>query len=281
MNNENGSPKKPTMEPHEDGYFEIRSTVNEQWEKWKETPYRRGFVPSRTPLPHRIIGGIDSDGMITVRSGKGRWNSNDSDVTSSVFDNGGHVFEGWSSDNTYRLTMIVGKRDGCGDIFVLDERSVDFGWIKIGSDIPHEGFDFTRNRAVFHHPVNRSDRTGKLEFSGSAPVDGQFSGGTVRLYGDRHAERAGSADVYIGSREHEDSAQASFQVKKVPSQKGSSPEPLFSVQSSGQARFLGAVKVGTLPEDPKDGEAGQIYYNTTMHKFRVNENGTWKTIVTE
>lgn len=220
--------------------------------------------------------------MITVRSGKGRWNSNDSDVTTSVFQNGGHVFEGWSADNTFRLTMLVGKRDGAADIFVLDERSIDFGWIKIGSDIPNEGFDFGRHRAIFHRPVQRPDRTGSLEFSGSAPVDGKFSGGTLHLHGDEHKERAGSADVYIGNREQTE--QSSFEVKSIPvdpSANDAGSQPLFAVQTSGEARFLGAIKVGTLAEDPELGEAGQIYYNSSMHKFRVNENGVWKSIVTE
>lgn len=280
LSNDTNTPKQPEIKPHEDGCFEIRSTINEHWEKWKETPYKRGFVPSRTPIPHRIYGGIDSDGMITVRSGRGRWNSNDSDVTTSVFVNGGHVFEGWSADNTYRLTMIVGKRDGCGDIFVLDERTVDFGWVKIGSDIPDEGFDFGRHRAVFHRPVTAAERANHLEFSGSVPVDGNFSGGTLRLFGDEHAERAGSAEVWVGNREQ--ARPSTFAVKAIqPNEAETESEPLFSVQSSGEARFLGAVKVGSLPEDPQNGEPGQIYYNTTMHKFRVNENGTWKTIVTE
>jgi hypothetical protein len=270
------------IKKHEDGYLEMHSEINEQWEKWSKTPYKRGFVPSRTPLPHHIRGGIDSDGMITVRSRKGRWNSNDSDVTTSVFVNGGHVFEGWSADDTYRLTMLVGKRDGAADIFVLDERSVDFGWIKVGSDIPNEGFDFGRHRGIFQRPVSGPGHSGNLEFAGSEPVDGKFTGGTLKLYGDAHKERAGSADVYIGNREHP--GNSSFEVKTTPageSTDGTESDSLFSVQSSGEAKFLGAVQVGTLAEDPGNGAAGQIYYNTTMNKFRVNENGVWKSIVTE
>ncbi|QQG43388.1 MAG: hypothetical protein HYW45_04330 [Candidatus Daviesbacteria bacterium] len=41
----------------------------------------------------------------------------------------------------------------------------------------------------------------------------------------------------------------------------------------------GKLVVDLQTADPSP-ENGRIYYNTTLHKFRVCENGVWKTITT-
>ena len=41
----------------------------------------------------------------------------------------------------------------------------------------------------------------------------------------------------------------------------------------------GKFVIDSYTSDPPS-ETARIYYNTTSHKLKVNENGTWKTVTT-
>ena len=59
----------------EDKYVEVNKGVDEDWEKWKDVRYNYGFDSKEQPVFNTVNGVLESDTMISVRGGKGRWNN--------------------------------------------------------------------------------------------------------------------------------------------------------------------------------------------------------------
>ena len=132
--------------------------VDPEWTNWEDVRYSYGFNANDQPIFNTIEGVLESDTMLSVRGGKGRWNS-------AVEFNGGHVFEGWNGDETFRVTILMGKFNksmACLQTFspegVYSEQR-RFGWVKIGSDELNEGVDFSRGSTIFYTPLTLNQRS--------------------------------------------------------------------------------------------------------------------------
>lgn len=129
-----------------------REPIDSSWEKWSDVRYNYGFNTSEQPVYNTIDGVLESTAMLSVRGGRGRWNSNTA-VPRSIFVDGGHVFEGWNASETCRLTMLIGKQASdiaCIQVYSpkgLYRTKRHFGWVKLGSDDADEGVDFGRRWA--------------------------------------------------------------------------------------------------------------------------------------
>ena len=144
----------------EDKYVEVSKEVDPDWEKWKDVRYYYGFDNNEQPVFNTVNGVLESDTMISVRGGKGRWNNR--------FVSGGHVFEGWSGNELSRLTLMMGKFHetfACIQTYSpagLYEEERRFGWVKVGSDDKKKGVDISQGWTNFYTPLTlqrrKSDR---------------------------------------------------------------------------------------------------------------------------
>lgn len=134
------------------GYVPVRKAADPQWEKWSDVRYNYGFDTAEQPVYNTVEGILESTTMLSVRGGRGRWNSR-TQKPHSVFVDGGHVFEGWNGSETCRLTMLIGKQApdiACIQVYSpkgLYRTKRHFGWVKLGSDDAGEGVDFGRRWA--------------------------------------------------------------------------------------------------------------------------------------
>lgn len=134
----------------------VAKPIYPQWDKWNDVRYYYGFDKNTQPIFNTINGVLESDTMISVRGGKGRWNS--------AFA-GGHVFEGWSKDELFRLTMLIGKFSqamACIQTYSpagLSETNRRFGWVKLGSDELRKGADFSKDWTAIFTPLTLQSRT--------------------------------------------------------------------------------------------------------------------------
>ena len=97
--------------------------------------------------------------MLSVRGGRGRWNSTVGTPYSKFVD-GGHLFEGWNASESCRLTMLIGKQApdiACIQVYSpkgLYRENRHFGWVKLGSDTACEGVDFGRRWVKSFAPIS-------------------------------------------------------------------------------------------------------------------------------
>jgi hypothetical protein len=134
------SKKGAYAEITDDGAFHAQSVINTSWNKWLSQRYSYGFNTSQTPIFNTFSGVLESDTMISVGGGKGRWNYS--------FVNGGHVFEGWNGDETYRLTMLIGKQTAkMAEIFTFSP-SLGYGTVRVGSDVANQGAEFNPDTII-------------------------------------------------------------------------------------------------------------------------------------
>lgn len=140
----------------EDKYVEVSKEIDPDWEKWNDVRYNYGFDKTEQPIFNTVNGVLESDTMISVRGGKGRWNNR--------FVAGGHVFEGWSGNELSRLTLIMGKFHetfACIQTYSpagLYETERRFGWIKLGSDEKKKGVDVSQGWTNFYTPLTLQRR---------------------------------------------------------------------------------------------------------------------------
>lgn len=131
-----------------------RMNINPDWIGWKNDRCAYGFDTNKVPVYNIVEGILESDTMISVGGGKGRWHS----LTGNL-KYGGHVFEGWNADETMRLTEIMGKfADDFGCIMVYGPTSLNngirrFGTIKYGSDEKNQGVNISQYSVVSFNPI--------------------------------------------------------------------------------------------------------------------------------
>ena len=161
------------------------------WPNWKDVRYNYGFNINEQPIFNTIHGVLESDTMISVRGGKGRWHQ--------AFKSGGHVFEGWSGKELCRATMLMGKfQETFGTLFTyspagLYETNRRFGWFKFGSDELKKGFDVSQGWTKCYTPftlailssaptkVSDADLNPQLsEYANSVPVGTMYYDLTLR-----------------------------------------------------------------------------------------------------
>lgn len=133
-------------------YVPVHKQVDPAWENWQDVRYNYGFNAEEQPVYNTVDGVLESTAMLSVRGGRGRWNSL-SARPKTHFADGGHVFEGWNASETCRLTLLIGKQApdiACIQVYSpkgLYRPARHFGWVKLGSDDWGEGVDFGRRWA--------------------------------------------------------------------------------------------------------------------------------------
>lgn len=129
------------------------------WKQWQDVRYNYGFNTEKTPVFTTIDGVVESTVMLSVRGGRGRWNSTVGTPYSKFVD-GGHLFEGWNASESCRLTMLIGKQApdiACIQVYSpkgLYRENRHFGWVKLGSDTACEGVDFGRRWVKSFAPIS-------------------------------------------------------------------------------------------------------------------------------
>ena len=127
----------------------IHSDIDSTWNKWDLRGYRFGFDPRITPMYTTVEGILSTPYMIQVRGNadernKKRW--------------GYHVFEGYAQDDMSRITMLVNKHTEEGkpvaEMYyygtVYNHTEPAYNWVRIGSDVRHHSFLFSRDKAIFY-----------------------------------------------------------------------------------------------------------------------------------
>ncbi|WP_295935643.1 hypothetical protein [uncultured Alistipes sp.] len=128
-------------------YVPVRKEIDPAWAKWRDVRYNYGFNTLEQPVFNTVDGILESTVMLSVRGGRGRWNSL-STTPESLFVDGGHLFEGWNASESCRLTMLIGRQApdiACIQVYSpqgLYRPQRHFGWVKLGSDADEEGVDF-------------------------------------------------------------------------------------------------------------------------------------------
>ena len=149
------------------------------WKNWNDVRYNYGFDKQKQPIFNTIKGVLETDTMLSVRGGKGRWNKNDK--PSSEFVAGGHLFEGWSANELCRLTMLIGKFHetfACIQTYSpagLYEKNRRFGWVKLGSDEKYKGVDFSQGWTKLYTPLTLPDLANAPTFIPDCDLNPQLS----------------------------------------------------------------------------------------------------------
>ncbi len=128
---------------------EIRSDLDENWDKWQHRGYSFGFDTQLTPMYTTVNGILSTPYMIQVRGNeneknKKRW--------------GYHVFEGYAQDDKSRITLLVNKHTEenkpVAEMYYYgteyNHSSAAYNWFKLGSDVKGHSFMFSRDKAIFY-----------------------------------------------------------------------------------------------------------------------------------
>ena len=131
------------------GRIELHSDIDTTWNLWGHRGYSFGFNPAQTPMYTTINGIISTPYMVQVRGNadeknKKRW--------------GYHVFEGYANDDRSRITMLVNKHieheKPVAEMYyygtVYNHSEPAYNWFRIGSDVRHHSYLFSRDNAVFY-----------------------------------------------------------------------------------------------------------------------------------
>jgi len=129
----------------------LMSIVNKAWVGWLNTFYSYGLNKNTVKIPIVLDGITEVKGTIisNAPAAQRRW--------------GLHVFEGWSTNGTDRLTMLVDKHDDYAEIYYYYQppdgvpAGEGYKWVKIGSDVANTGVDFTKDEAKSHVPFTFKD----------------------------------------------------------------------------------------------------------------------------
>lgn len=126
--------------------------VDSSSEYWNDFKHFMGRNPETSNITEQMESPLESMGMITAHAD--RWKTGQEGMSTSgvlsesSFVQGGHVFEGWDTEEMWRITMLIGKfATGRAHIFTFkpNESGVEeFGIVTVGSDHEYEGADFAR-----------------------------------------------------------------------------------------------------------------------------------------
>lgn len=135
---------------------ELFSDIDTTWQKWNLRGYSFGFNPKNTPMYTSVNGIISTPYMVQVRG-------NDNEKNRKRW--GFHVFEGYARDDKSRITMLVNKHIELGkpvaEMYyygtVYNHSEDAYNWFRIGSDVKHHSFLFSRDKAVFYGSLQLSN----------------------------------------------------------------------------------------------------------------------------
>ena len=236
------------------------NNTDDAW--WTNFKNKMGFDPAEQPVPQEVNKPLVTNSMLIVKGGKGRWGTNNTGGYSangnyyegSPFENGGHVFEAWNADETYRLTMLMGKfaSDGA-HIFVFkpQESGIEvYGKVTIGTDHEWEGLDVTQKYAEMHGTILSGKGFAGTTNYGSQKYYGGISGADKT--------KPSGANLEITSEAH----------SSAPNQ------AIFNACMNG-------LVVPVLSVNPAVLSNGAIWYDSETHKFKGVVNGQIKTFVME
>lgn len=267
----------------ESGKINAVASIDPSWSNWSSVVYNYGFDRNVDRTWHHFTGPIETDSMISVLGGKGRWYE--------AFEDGGHLFEGWNSGNTERLTIIIGKVLHTASIFVFNPGTMGFGTVQIGSDDVDKGVLFTPNNMVLkgnvvirttgdtHVALNSQTGKGWELCGGSTGGGGVRNGPGIRAFGllTDNLTAPGKLELFIGALTGTLSKDAYGLY--VKSQTNNISADVFSIDGNGVARFLTANPVISNPTTPSSaaspGEKGEIAWDTSYIYVCIATN-TWK-----
>jgi len=128
---------------------EIKSDIDTTWGKWALRGYNFGFNPALTPMSATINSIVSTPYMVQVRGNedeknKKRW--------------GYHVFEGYARDDKSRITLLLNKHieleKPVAELYyygtVYNHSNPAYNWFRIGSDVRHHSYLFSRDEAIFY-----------------------------------------------------------------------------------------------------------------------------------
>lgn len=267
----------------ESGKINAVSSIDPNWPNWSSIVYDFGLDHNVDRTWHHFTGPIETDSMISVLGGKGRWHD--------AFEDGGHLFEGWNASNTERLTLIIGKVLHTASIFVFNPNTGGFETIQIGSDVVGKGVLFGPDNMILpgrvamrttgdvHVALNSQTGKGWELCGGSAGGGGTRNGPGIRAFGllTNYPDSAGKLELFIGA------FTGSLLKEKyglyVKSQTNNETKDVFSVDGYGVARFLTTNPVVSTPFTPSSeaspGEKGTIAWDTHYIYVCIATN-TWK-----
>ena len=162
---------------------DVEKPIDPNWDKWGDIRYSYGFNKSTQPIFNTVKGTLESDTMLSVRGGKGRW--------------GWHNFEGWSPNEQSRLTMLIGKHHetfGYIQTFSPNGLYADrnrWGWVKLGCDELNEGTDFSKNWTTCYTPITLAPQSAPSSVA-DYDLNPQLTSSTVpvgTMYFDEEEER--------------------------------------------------------------------------------------------
>ncbi|WP_144559542.1 hypothetical protein [Shouchella miscanthi] len=253
----------------------LESPINPNWSNWDDIRWNYGFDRNKTRIHNTFKGVLETDAMISVRGGGGRWNSVDG---IGSFINGGHVFEGWSADEKYRFTMLVGKREMEAHIQVFNPITKEMGVVKLGTDRDNLGYDFSERTAKFFgevafenfQAIRKTNNAGSLDFTGGSKFGaGNRDGASIKMFGGSYLANPGGMDIYLG-----DYARDLTSFLNIHHMKNGKDVELARLFPSGRFRIGGALIVGKYDTVPPVLEKGTIFYGQSTDNLKVaSESG--------
>lgn len=258
----------------------LESPINPEWQNWNDIRWNYGFDRNKTPIYQTFKGILETDTMISVRGGKGRWNSEDG---LGSFVNGGHIFEGWSADEKYRFTILVGKREMEAHIQVFNPITKEMGVVKIGTDRDNLGYDFGERSATFFgevafenfQAIRKTNNAGSLDLTGGSEFGaGKRNGASIKMFGGGYLANPGGIDIYLG-----DYAKDLTSFLNIHHMKNGKDVELARLFPSGRFRIGGALIVGKYDAIPPTLEKGTIFYGQSTDNLKVESDTGFTDII--
>lgn len=188
--------------------IELYSDIDTTWANWKIRGYNFGFNPELTPMYSTVNGILSTPYMIQVRGNK-------SEINKKRW--GFHVFEGYASDDKSRITMLVNKHieidKPVAELYyygtVYNHSEEAYNWFRIGSDVKHHSFLFSRDKAVFYGSLKLTNaftlgNIGKNDLRTEKPAgdDEQNAEESGRYVNFKELKDSGNGTIFYDSDNH-------------------------------------------------------------------------------
>ncbi len=188
--------------------IELYSDIDTTWANWKIRGYNFGFNPELTPMYSTVNGILSTPYMIQVRGNK-------SEINKKRW--GFHVFEGYASDDKSRITMLVNKHieidKPVAELYyygtVYNHSEEAYNWFRIGSDVKHHSFLFSRDKAVFYGSLKLTNaftlgNIGKNDLRTEKPAgdDEQNAEESARYVNFKELKDSGNGTIFYDSDNH-------------------------------------------------------------------------------